>query len=97
MTPPVKRRGGEGERGGLGEVLSPCCQASAQRYLRKHRDVATCDACGTLLLAYGNERDYDETCRALAEQGIGYAVERRGTLRIVAKPRAGKAPRRGNA
>lgn len=82
---------------GAAPALASCCRAAAQRYLRKHRDVATCDACGRLLLAYGNERDYDETCRALAEQGIGYAAEQRGTLRIVAKPRAGKAPRRGNA
>ena len=29
-----------------------------KRYIKKHRDVATCDACGDLLLAYGNDRDF---------------------------------------
>lgn len=68
----------------------PCCQTSAGRYLKRHRDVATCDTCKTLLLAYGNDRDYEETRRALAEQGVTFDTMLQGALRIVAKPRAGR-------
>jgi hypothetical protein len=70
--------------------LSPCCQTSARRYLKRHRDVATCDTCKTLLLAYGNDRDYEETRRALADQGVTFVTTLQGALRIVAKPRAGR-------
>ena len=72
-------------------AFSPCCQASARRYLRKHRDVATCDTCGMLLLAYGNERDYDETRKALTEQGTPFSSMTQGSLKVIAKPRVGKA------
>lgn len=77
--------------------LPPCCAASAGRYLHRHRDVATCDRCGMLLLAYGNERDFDETRRALTEQTVPFVTTRRGDLRIIAKPRARPAPPRGKA
>ncbi|MEW6683950.1 MAG: hypothetical protein AB1451_13700 [Nitrospirota bacterium] len=74
--------------------LSPCCQTSAKRYLKRHRDVATCDTCKMLLLAYGNDRDYDETRQALTDQGTPFATATQGTLKLIAKPRAGK-PRAG--
>jgi hypothetical protein len=44
-----------------------------------------------LLLAYGNDQDYEETRKALTEQGISFAASTQGTLKIIAKPRAGKA------
>lgn len=75
--------------------LSACCAEAAGRYLRRHRDVATCDRCGMLLLAYGNERDFDETRLALTEQAVRFATTRRGDLRIIAKPRARPVPPRG--
>ena len=75
--------------------LSACCAEAAGRYLRRHRDVATCDVCGMLLLAYGNERDFDETRRALTEQAVPFTTARRGDLRIVAKPRARPVSPRG--
>ena len=31
-----------------------------KRYIKKQRDVATCDGCGRLLLAYGNPRDLED-------------------------------------
>ena len=78
--------------------LSACCAEAAGRYLRRHRDVATCDRCGMLLLAYGNERDFDETRRALTGQAVPFTTARRGDLRIVAKPRARPvSPRGGKA
>jgi hypothetical protein len=71
-------------------VLSLCCQGSAKRYIKKHRDVATCDTCGMLLLGYDNDRDYDETRKALADQGIPCATITQGALRVIAKPRMAK-------
>jgi hypothetical protein len=43
-----------------------------------------------LLLAYGNDQDYEETRQALTEQGTPFATSVQGTLKIIAKPRAGK-------
>jgi len=69
-------------------ALAACCRASAGRYLRQHRDVATCDTCSMLLLAYGNDRDFDETRKALTEQRVTFATDRQGELWVVAKARA---------
>lgn len=43
--------------------------------------------CRTLLLAYGNDRDYEETRKALTEQGTAFVTAVQGALKIVAKPR----------
>jgi hypothetical protein len=75
--------------GGATLECSNCCRTSAQRLLKKHRDVAMCDECGMLLLAYGNDQDYDETRKALAAQGTPFGTMRQGTLRVIAKPRTG--------
>ena len=75
-------------------AFAVCCRASAGRYLRRHRDVATCDTCGMLLLAYGNDRDFDEARKALIEQGAVFATDYQGPLRIIAKARAARSARR---
>ena len=75
-------------------TLAACCRASAGRYLRRHRDVATCDTCGMLLLAYANDQDFDETRRALIEQGTTFATDQQGRLRLIAKARAVRSARR---
>ena len=49
---------------------------------------------GMLLLGYGNERDYEETRKALAEQGATYATATQGALKVIAKPRVGKPKKR---
>jgi hypothetical protein len=67
--------------------MKPCCHSSILAYLKKHRDVAICDGCGHLLLAYGNQRDFEEAEKALLSQGIPFEVEQRGPLRILLKPR----------
>jgi hypothetical protein len=67
--------------------MKPCCRSSVQAYLKKHRDVATCDGCGHLLLAYGNQRDFEEAEKALSGQGIPFETEQRGSLQILIKPR----------
>jgi ribosomal protein L34E len=61
-----------------------------KRYLKKHRDVATCDGCGHLLMAYGNERDFEETKKALTAQAMGFDAEPFGTLHVISKQRLKK-------
>ena len=67
--------------------MKACCQASIKAYLKKHRDVAICDGCGYLLLAYGNDRDFNEAQKALAGHEIPFESERYGSLHILVKPR----------
>ena len=68
--------------------MKSCCLESIKKYLSKHRDVATCDGCGALLLAYGNERDLEAMKQALGAQGVPYEVESHGKLTVIGKPRA---------
>ena len=77
--------------GGATLEWATCCRTSAQRLLKKHRDVAMCDGCGMLLLAYGNDWDYDETRKALAAQGTPFGTMTQGALRVIAKPRTGQS------
>ena len=67
--------------------MKPCCNASAQRYLKKARSVATCDGCGYLLMAYSDARDLDEVKKALTAQGTPFEEEAIGGLQVIAKPR----------
>ena len=65
--------------------MKDCCLREAKRHLKKHRDVARCDECRSLILAYGNERDFCSTVEELEGQGIGYETVRIGELLILAK------------
>jgi len=69
------------------EGLSPCCQKEADRNLRRHRAVAVCDVCGSLLLAYGNDVDFERTVQELTELEVPFRTGSRGELRVVAKDR----------
>ena len=69
------------------QPLDDCCQKEARRNLKRHRAIATCDACGRLLLAYGNDLDYDRTVEELGDRGVDFTVGKQGKLRIVAKVR----------
>ncbi|HET6464749.1 MAG TPA: hypothetical protein VFH55_03960 [Nitrospiria bacterium] len=70
--------------------MNPCCLQSMKRYIKKQRDVATCDGCGRLLLAYGDPRDLEETKKALTAEGMPFEVEVFGNLQVIAKPRRKK-------
>jgi hypothetical protein len=70
--------------------MKPCCLESAKRYLKKHGDVAACDACGNLLLAYGKEGHFEDAKRALSTQGTPFEADDRGPLRVISKPRLKK-------
>lgn len=65
--------------------MKPCCLEEARRSLRRHRDVATCDGCGRLLLAYGNDLDYRRTVDELEKHGVQFETEDLGKLKVVAK------------
>ena len=65
--------------------MKDCCRAECTKSLRRHRDVATCDGCGALLLAYGNDTDFTRTVEELDKHGVDYETETLGKLQIVAK------------
>jgi hypothetical protein len=67
--------------------MKSCCLDEAKKSLKKHRDVATCDECGRLLLAYGNLRDFEATVEELQRHGVELETEELGRLKVVAKPR----------
>ena len=69
------------------EALADCCQREADRSLRRHRHVATCDDCGKLLLAYGNDMDYERTVDELTDRGVAFQVGKQRKLRVVAYER----------
>jgi hypothetical protein len=65
--------------------MKECCRAESAKSLQRHRDVATCDACGALLLAYGNDIDFQRTVEELDKHGVDYRTDTLGKLKIVAK------------
>ena len=67
--------------------MRPCCLESARRYLQRANQVATCDGCGNLLLAYGDERALEATRQTLVQQNEPFECERLGRLNVVAKAR----------
>jgi len=69
-------------------AMKSCCDQEARKSLKRHRDVATCDACGALLLAYQNESDYEYTLAELAKHGIDAETATYGTLSVIAKPKS---------
>lgn len=67
--------------------LQDCCAREAAASLGRHRDVATCDGCGRLLLAYGDEQTYGLMVAELQKKGVAHQTGRQGSLWIVAKDR----------
>ena len=65
--------------------MRPCCQKEIASHLASHRDVARCDECSSLLLAYGNEQDFKSTCDELSHHDVAYDTMVTETLWIVAK------------
>ncbi len=71
-------------------AVKSCCLAEARKSLKRARDVATCDECGSLLLAYGNARDFESTIEELGRHGVAFESEpapSAGGLAIIAKQR----------
>ncbi len=67
--------------------LKECCAREAEHTVRKHRDVATCDDCGRLLLGYADEATFQLTLDELDARDVGYDSGRHGNLWLVAKER----------
>ena len=65
--------------------MKECCREECTRSLKRHRDVATCDECGALLLAYENDTDFDRTVDELQKHGVVFDTETLGKLKVVAK------------
>lgn len=65
--------------------MKDCCREECTKSLRRHRDVATCDDCGALLLAYGDDTDFERTVEELDKHGVDYETETLGKLKVVAK------------
>ena len=64
-----------------------CCAKEAGHTVRKHRDIATCDGCGRLLLGYADETTFQLTVDELDAKGVGYDSGRHSELWIVSKKR----------
>lgn len=75
--------------------MKACCLAEARKFLKRPRDVATCDECGSLLLAYGNDRDFRSAIDELMRHGVAFESapsDVTGGLAIVAKARKRSGP-----
>jgi hypothetical protein len=70
--------------------MRSCCLAEARKSLKRARDVATCDECGNLLLAYGNVKDFESAIDELTRHGVAFEsapADVTGGLAIIAKVR----------
>jgi hypothetical protein len=74
--------------------LKDCCAAEARKSLKRPREVATCDACGSLLLAYGTPRDFESAIDELTRHEVPFESSpstAEGGLSIIAKRRRPRA------
>jgi hypothetical protein len=55
--------------------------------VRRHRDVAVCDACGRLLLGYGDDADWRKATDELTRNRVPFETDLVGSLHVVAKER----------
>ena len=67
--------------------MKSCRLDSAKRDLKRNRDVATCDGCGFLLMAYTQPRDYEEALKSLKVWGGEFSKAVVGSLQVLAKAR----------
>jgi hypothetical protein len=67
--------------------LKKCCAREAEHTVRTHRDVATCDGCGRLVLGYADETTFQLTVDELDAKDVDYDSGRHGDLWIVSKER----------
>lgn len=70
--------------------MKPCCIESAKRYLKKNRDVATCDRCRFLLMAYTQQRDVEEAIKNLEAWGGEFSTTQLANFHVVAKARSSR-------
>jgi hypothetical protein len=76
-------------------ALKDCCAAEARKSLKRPREVATCDACGSLLLAYGSARDFESAIDELTRHEVPFEsspAAGAGGLAVIAKRRRPREP-----
>jgi hypothetical protein len=66
--------------------MKDCCLEEAGNSLEHHQDAATCNTCSSLLLAYGNDRDYQLALEELTRHGVSFETSSLRDLFVVAKP-----------
>jgi hypothetical protein len=70
--------------------MKDCCVREARKSLSRPRHVATCDECGSLLLAYGDRRDFESAIEELKRHGVPFEAapaDDSFELAIIAKAR----------
>jgi len=67
--------------------LSECCQREAKSNLHRNHDIATCDTCGRLLIAYADEETFNLTVSEMESEGATFATAHIESLYVVAKAR----------
>ncbi len=65
--------------------MKACCADEARRHLKRHGQVARCEACGALILAYDRETHYRATLAELEKRGIRFETAQLGKLFLVVK------------
>jgi ribosomal protein L34E len=65
--------------------MKDCCEKEVKKHIKKNRDVARCDACGKLILAYENDTDYEKMVKQLQAIKVPYETKNLGPLRLVIK------------
>jgi hypothetical protein len=66
-------------------MMKACCSQEARKSLARPRDVATCDECGRILLAYGNARDFESAIEELARHGVEFEAAPASVLEASAR------------
>lgn len=67
--------------------MKSCCLAEAKKHLNRHGQVARCDRCGALVMAYDRESHYWSAIEELTKRGIAFETAQLGRLFLIAKPR----------
>ncbi|MCL6566688.1 MAG: hypothetical protein K6U09_09740 [Acidobacteriia bacterium] len=66
--------------------MKACCVDEARRHLKRHGQVARCDVCGALILAYDRETHFRATLAELEKRGVRFETAQLGKLFLIAKP-----------
>ena len=64
-----------------------CCLNEISRTLKRQYDVATCDDCGALLLAYSNDTEFFHSIKELKIHNVEFTTTTLKKLKIIAKPK----------
>jgi hypothetical protein len=67
--------------------MKDCCLNEAKQHLKRHGQVARCDACGALVMAYDRETHYRAAIRELEQRCIPFETGQLGKLFLIAKSR----------